>query len=163
MDRTGKIIGRMTEVFGADIRRINHALKVYGFAVAIGGGEGFDAGLMEGLRYAAVLHDVGIAVSEKKYGSSAGRYQELEGPPVARAILESEGVDPAMTERICFLIGHHHTYADIDGPDYQALVEADFLVNAFEDALSPDAIRSVKTKLFRTAAGSALLSRLYGV
>ena len=40
-----------------------------------------------------------------------------------------------MVERICYLIGHHHTYKDVDGADYQLLLEADFLVNAYEDAL----------------------------
>mgnify|MGYP000340972515 FL=1 len=34
-----------------------------------------------------------------------------------------------MTERVAYLIGHHHTYDKIEGMDYQILVEADFLVN----------------------------------
>ena len=36
-------------------------------------------------------------------------------------------------ERVCYLIGHHHTYTGIEGRDYQILVEADFLVNLYED------------------------------
>ena len=36
-------------------------------------------------------------------------------------------------ERICYLIGHHHTYDKIDGTDYQILVDADFLVNLYEE------------------------------
>ena len=34
-----------------------------------------------------------------------------------------------VTERVAYLIGHHHTYDKIEGMDYQILVEADFLVN----------------------------------
>ena len=32
---------------------------------------------------------------------------------------------PPDVERICFIIGHHHTYKAIDGLDFQILVEAD--------------------------------------
>lgn len=50
-----------------------------------------------------------------------------------------------------YLVGHHHTYKDIDGLDYQILVEADFLVNYFEDGLDKEHIkekcrRSLKQK-----------------
>ena len=33
-------------------------------------------------------------------------------------------------DRIAFLISHHHTIDQIDGMDYQILIEADYLVNA---------------------------------
>jgi hypothetical protein len=64
-------------------------------------------------------------------------------------------------ERVCWLIAHHHTYTDIQGMDYQILVEADFLVNAFEDEMDDDAIRTVRGKLFRTKTGLELLDLLY--
>lgn len=40
---------------------------------------------------------------------------------------------PKVTERVSYLVGHHHTYDHIDGMDYQILVEADFLVNFNEN------------------------------
>ena len=46
------------------------------------------------VRAAAVLHDIGIREAERKHGSSAGKYQEVEGPPIARRILEKLSVDP---------------------------------------------------------------------
>ena len=64
---------------------------------------------------------------------------------------------------ICYLIGHHHTYKDVDGADYQLLLEADFLVNAYEDALSPKAILAFREKVFRTASGTAMLNAVYGL
>ena len=51
-------------------------------------------------------------------------------------------------DRVCYLVGHHHTYLDMDGMDYQILVEADFLVNLFENASTRKVIRSVDTKIF---------------
>jgi len=35
---------------------------------------------------ASILHDVGIKAAEEKHGSSAGHFQELEGPEIARKI-----------------------------------------------------------------------------
>lgn len=50
----------------------------------IGECENLDDSMQEILEVTAVLHDVGIKVAEQKYNSSAGHYQQLEGPPVAR-------------------------------------------------------------------------------
>ena len=77
---TGKVIEAAIAYFENDIRRISHLLKVYGFAKAIGEKEQLDLFTMECLETAAVLHDIGIKISEEKYQSSAGKYQELEGP-----------------------------------------------------------------------------------
>ena len=47
--------------------------------------------------------------------------------------------------------------------DYRILLEADFLVNAFEDNLSKEAIESFGNKVFKTGTGKSLLRTLYGV
>ena len=60
-------------------------------------------------------------------------------------------------------MGHHHTYDHIDGADYQILVEADFLVNLYEDAASPQAVRTACERIFRTRSGKALLCTMFGV
>lgn len=41
-------------------------------------------------------------------------------------MLENLSYDKDIIERVCYLVGHHHTYNSIDGMDYQILVEADF-------------------------------------
>ena len=155
------VTARMVDYFGTDVRRINHALKVYGFASLIGRKEDLTAVELEITDLAAVLHDIGIPVSELKYQSSAGRYQEIEGPPIARKILEEIGVLPDIIDRVCFLIGNHHTYTTIDGIDFQILVEADFLVNFFEDEMSESAIKSVREKYFKTKTGISILDQMY--
>ena len=51
---------------------------------------------------------------------------------MVREFFSSSDIDADMLERICFLVGHHHTYKDVDGLDHQILLEVDFLVNAGE-------------------------------
>ncbi|MEA4869798.1 MAG: HD domain-containing protein [Christensenella sp.] len=144
-----------------DARRINHLLKVYGFAKAIGAREGLEPFAQVVLEIAALTHDIGIRNSEQKYGNCSGEHQQIEGPPEAEKMLLSLGAGRKLTERVCWLIAHHHTYANIQELDYQILVEADFLVNAYEESMGEDAIRSVREKLFRTKAGLELLDTLY--
>ncbi len=161
MGDIGRVTQAMARYYAGDVRRINHFLKVYGLARAIGELEGLDARTQRILEIAALTHDIGIKNSEAKFGSSAGEHQQVEGPPEARALLGVLSIDETTTERVCYLIAHHHTYTDIRGLDYQILVEADFLVNAYEDGLSKSAIASAREKLFRTKAGTDFLDVLY--
>lgn len=66
-------------------------------------------------------------------------------------------------ERICYLIAHHHTYDRVDGMDYRILLEADFLVNAWEDELPKEAIVRFRDRLFRTETGVGLLNVMFGI
>ena len=59
------------------------------------------------------------------------------------------------------MIGHHHTYKNIEGMDYQILVEADFLVNIYEDEIKKDAVEYVKSNIFKTESGKQLLTNMY--
>ena len=158
---TGKVIEAAIAYFENDIRRISHLLKVYGFAKAIGEKEQLDLFTMECLETAAVLHDIGIKISEEKYQSSAGKYQELEGPPVAAVILKKLEFPAPVTERVAYLIGHHHTYDKIEGMDYQILVEADFLVNYFEDHLETESIKKSVKKIFKTETGIRIATEMF--
>ncbi len=84
MKRTSKLISEMVHYYAGDTERINHFMKVYGFAKTLGELEQLDEmnqSLLEGV---AVTHDIGIKVSEEKYNSSSGKYQEIEGPDLAR-------------------------------------------------------------------------------
>jgi len=155
------IIQAMIRYNESDPRRIHHALKVYGFAKTIGELENLDEDQLEILEIASVLHDIGIKNSEIKYGSSSGKYQELEGPPVARELLLETALPEDVIQRVCFLIGHHHTYTQINGDDYQILVEADFLVNIFEDDMTAVQAQTVLQKYFKTKTGKEFLTEMY--
>lgn len=157
-----KLIAAMTEYDKGDALRIQHFIKVHDLAATIGRIEGVDEATLFILETAAIVHDIGIHVSEQKYGSCAGHYQEIEGPAEARRLLESlGGYTEEQVNRVCWLVGHHHTYNNIKGIDYQILIEADFLVNLFEDNSSERVIRNVRAKIFRTNAGIKLLDDMF--
>lgn len=158
---SGSVMKRMIEYFDGDVRRINHALKVYGFAKSIGELEGIAAEKLDVLEAAAILHDIGIKESERKYSSSAGKYQEIEGPPIAREILKEFDPDSGFIDRVCYLVGNHHSYGKIDDIDFQILAEADFLVNIHEDGMERNQIETICHKYFRTAAGTRILESMY--
>ena len=159
--KTADVLLEMIRYNAGDARRVNHLIKVYGFAKLIGEREGLDAHTQEILEVAALTHDIGIRNSERKYGSCTGEHQQVEGPPEARTLLGALRAEETLIERVCWLIAHHHTYSNIQGLDYQILVEADFLVNAYEDEMDEDAIHTVRGKIFRTKTGIELLDTLY--
>lgn len=110
---------------------------------------------------AAIVHDIGIKISEIKYSSSSGKYQQIEGPVVAEELLRKLDYNNSIILRTCFLIAHHHTYSSIDDIDFQILVEADFLVNINEEKLSIETIKKIKEKIFKTKTGKLYLEHLY--
>ena len=160
-EKISTIINEMISYYAKDQRRVNHFLKVFSFAKAIGELEKLNKETQDILEVAAIMHDIGIKISEEKYNSSAGNYQEIEGPPVAREMLSKFEFDEKFIDRVCYLIGHHHTYSKIDGIDYQILIEADFLVNIYEDEIKETQIESIKKKYFKTKAGTEFLINLY--
>ena len=130
-----------------DPQRIDHLIKVHSFAQMIGRMEQLYGHSQFLTECAALVHDIGIRPAEEKYGMSNGRLQEQEGPFYARKMLGELGFEEADINRICYLVGHHHTYVDIDGIDYQILVEADFLVNFYEDNLGKNIIETTLQKI----------------
>jgi len=157
----GNILQEMLGYFGTDVRRISHALKVVGYARTIALGEKLSKQECEIIELAAILHDIGIPNSEIKYGSANGKYQEIEGPPVAKEMLEKHNIPSQIIERVCFLIANHHTYKNIDGIDFQIIIEADFFVNADEDSLSKKAIANMRDNWFKTQTGTRLLNKMF--
>lgn len=155
------IMNDMIEYFGEDVRRINHAIKVYGFAKTLGELEGLDNNGQFVLEVSAILHDIGIKVSEEKYNSSAGKYQEIEGPAVAKSILQKYKITDESMGRILHLIGNHHSYTKIDGKEFQMLIEADFIVNIFEDNTNREAVISIRNKYFKTISGIKFINKMY--
>ena len=161
MKKINDIFYKMIEYFDGDIKRINHFTKVFGFAKAIAEGENVDENTLKIIEATALVHDIGIKLSEQKYNSSSGIYQEKEGPAEAKTLLSSLGYDDEFIERVCFIVGHHHTYTNIVGIDYQIIVEADFIVNIFEDNIEEKSILSIKEKIFKTKTGIYLLEKMY--
>ncbi|MDR1540215.1 MAG: HD domain-containing protein [Clostridiales bacterium] len=161
MNKLAELIEAMSRYESGVPSRVGHFLKVYGYAKTIGELEGLPSDIQAVLEAAAIVHDIGIKPSVEKYGSSAGKHQEQEGPPAARDLLEQLGFEAALIERVCFLVGHHHTYAGVDGLDYQILLEADFLVNMLEEAMTVPAIQSAYDNVFKSETGRRLCRHQY--
>lgn len=155
------LICKMIEYNSHDPKRISHFLKVHTLAKLIGEMESLDSDLLFVLETAAIVHDVGIKVAEEKYGNCGGKLQEQEGPAIAADLLTVLNYEPNVIERVCFLVGHHHTYSQIDGMDYQILVEADFLVNFYEENNSVETIRAIFDKIFKTASGRDICRQMF--
>ena len=163
MNFVHRVLEEMIRFDAGDPRRIQHFLKVWGFAKWIGENEGLDAQTQCTLEVTALVHDIGIHPAEQKYGRCDGKLQEQEGPAPARQLLQALDADDALIDRVCYLVGHHHTYHEIHGLDYQILVEADFLVNLYEDGASTDAVQTALTRIFRTKSGIQLCREMFGL
>ena len=161
MEMQDKVMMEMIRYYRGDAKRIQHFTKVYSYASLIGRMEGLGEREQYVLELAALVHDIGIKISEEKYGYNNGKLQEQEGPAEAEKLLTGIGVAAEDVARICYLVGHHHTYTGIDGKDYQILVEADFLVNLYEDAASREAIEHAYKSIFRTESGKRICRTMF--
>ncbi len=156
-----KILNLMIDYNAPDVRRINHAIKVYTFAVNIAKNEKCSEKELEMISIVSILHDIGIHEAERKYTSTNGKYQEIEGIQVAKELLRDIDMNETFKNRIFYLIGNHHSYEKIDGIDFQVLVEADFLVNIYEDTIDIKTIKNIEEKVFKTESGKELLRKMY--
>ena len=111
----------------------------------------------------ALTHDIGIHICEEKYGNCNGKLQEKEGPAIAEKLLGELGFDRNVSERVQYLIAHHHTYGNINEMDYQILVEADFLVNIMEEGSSKEAAIKAYQNIFKTSCGKKICREMFGI
>jgi hypothetical protein len=154
------LIGEMKKVFGEDGQRIDHALVVLDYAEQIQAAQGGDPLIV---RAAAILHDIGIHEAQRKHGSSAGMYQEIEGPPIAREILAKYDLDEVVVEHICKIIANHHSAKDIDTPEFRVVWDADWLVNipAEFPGASKEELRKLIDRVFKTPQGRRIAMKLF--
>jgi predicted HD phosphohydrolase len=151
-EMTQKLISEMVKVFGDDVNRINHAMAVLWHAQRIRAAEGGDELVVDA---AAILHDIGIHQAQKKYNSAAGKYQEIEGPPIAAAILEKLDIGGEKAEHICCIVGNHHSARDIDSIEFSCIWDADWIVNIPEECgnMDKEKLASFIDRIFRTKTG----------
>lgn len=154
---------KMMQYYSGDAGRIQHFTKVHSYARLIAVSEQLDPDMRFITEAAAIVHDIGIRLCEQKYGECGGTLQEIEGPPLAEKMLTELMLSPKVVERVSYLVGRHHTYDNIDGLDYQILVEADFLVNFYEGGMDKDSIRSTYEKIFRTETGRMICREMFGL
>lgn len=150
-----KLIDQMKRIFGQDTKRIHHALAVLEFAEKIQAAEGGDSLV---IKASAILHDIGIHEAERKHGSPAGKYQEIEGPPIAGEILKKFDIPSDAVEYVCRIIANHHSAKDIDTLEFRIIWDADNLINLSDELkdTSKERIRNIIDKRFRTNTGHTI-------
>ncbi len=158
---TGTIIAKLIAFDRGDRHRVNHALKVTGYAMAIASGERLSGGDKRILEAAAILHDIGILPALEKYGHADGKAQEELGPPEVRKVLASLDWSDGDIRRVEYLVGHHHSYGTDGGSLLQILFEADFIVNLDEGQFSGQSPAAIRDRYFRTPAGIAVFNALF--
>ena len=155
-----KLLKEIEEYFGADIKRINHAKNVMCFAEEILKQEKADFHI---IIPASILHDVGIKIAEEKYGSSAGHYQEKEGPEIAKKLLLKLGFKTEDIDEICQIIAHHHSPGKVNTHNFKVLYDADWLVNLKDevDIKNKDKVKKIIDKVFLTETGKEIAEKIY--
>ena len=154
--KIAEILARMIAFSEGNIHDIDHFLRVWAYAKTIGELENLDAETQYLLEAAAITHDIACPLCREKYGNTDGKHQEREGEVLVREFLWGTDISPGQTERIAFLVGHHHTLGNIEGMDYQILVEADYIANASENGYGRRNVENFIEKVMRTESGRAV-------
>jgi hypothetical protein len=112
---------------------------------------------------AAYLHDIGIHEAERKHNSNSGKWQEIEGPPIATGILTELNVESSFTELVAEIVANHHTRDGVNSPEFRVIWDADALVN-FAKVLPGKAEEQIETILqdhMETEAGFRIARRIF--
>ncbi len=156
-----RVAVEMKRYFGTDFKRMGHAAKVANFAEKIGKEEKANLAVVMCTAY---LHDIGIKNAEEKYNSSAAKYQEQEGPPVAKEILEKLSAKEELTEEVCDIIGHHHHPGENESLNYKCLYDADMIANMVEcngkNELEADEFGKKLDRILMTNSGKKLAKQV---
>lgn len=154
--KIAEILKKMIAFSNGNIHDIDHLIKVWTYAKTIGELEGLDPETQFILEVAAITHDIACPLCREKYGNANGKYQEIEGAPLVTEFLSDTGMTTEEISRVAYLVGHHHTLTDIEGMDYQILIEADYIVNASENGYSKENVENFIEKIVKTASGKEL-------
>lgn len=157
------VMNKMITFSFGNLHDVAHFMKVYTFARTIGIKENISTEKQEILEITAIIHDISCPLCRIKYGNTNGKYQELESPALVREFLKDVDISDEYKERINFIVSHHHTYTNVDGIDYQILLEADFLVNADESNMTKEQIENAYNTFFKTNTGKEILKNMYFV
>ncbi len=139
-------------------RRTQHILKVYALAKLFGEEEKLSDEDRQILQAAAILHDIAIKYCKEHGSGDAGQERQREAAPrlVAQFLSEANYL-PAYAPKILDLVLRHHDYDHDRSRLLQLLMEADLIVNCFENP--PDEKQAERIRgLFQTGGGIELLS-----
>ena len=153
----------MIEYSNGNIHDIDHFIKVWAYAKNIAELENIDSEIQYVLEIAAITHDIACSLCREKYVNTNGKYQEIEEEYLVREFLTEFNLSSKQIEKVAFLVAHHHSFNNIQGIDYQILIEADYIVNAEESNYSRENIKNFSKKFFKTNTGIMLLKSIYNI
>ena len=159
--RISMIMQKMIAFFDGNIHDIDHLVRVWSYAKTIAELEEIDSKTQYILEVAAITHDIACPLCRKKYGNTNGKYQEEEGASLVKAFLYDSGMTKEQIDRVSYLVGHHHTFTEIDGLDWQILIEVDYIANASENGYSKENIRNFVRKTMKTESGKRLAHAVF--
>jgi len=149
-----RIAIEMKRYFRTDFKRIGHATRVARHAEKIGKKEMGNLAVILGASY---LHDIGIHEAEQKHGSTAAKYQETEGPEIARSIMIKLGAKEELIDEICDIIGHHHHPRTEETANFKVVYDSDLIANLEEkhkeSPVDKDRLTRIIDKSFLTESG----------
>ncbi|MDQ7781803.1 MAG: HD domain-containing protein [Desulfomonilaceae bacterium] len=156
-----RVAVEMKLYFKQDFKRIGHAARVARYAERIMDAEKGNPAVVLS---AAYLHDIGIKEAERKHKSSAAIYQEQEGPPVARQILEKLDAKEELIDEVCDIVGRHHHPRDEETNNFKIVYDADRIVNIEERLrkapITPERLTKMIESGFLTESGRELARRV---
>jgi HD superfamily phosphodiesterase len=159
--KISQIMEKMIAFSDGNIHDIDHFVRVWNYAKTIAELEEIDSETQYILEVAAITHDIACPLCREKYGNTNGKHQEEEGIPLVKAFLSDSGMTKAQIDRVAFLVGHHHTFKEIDGLDWQILIEADYIANATENGYSKENISNFIHKIMKTESGIRLAHAVF--
>lgn len=158
---TAQIMEKMIAISEGNIHDIDHFIRVWTYAKTIGELEGLDRHTQKIVEIAAIIHDIACPLCREKYGNTNGKYQEKEGMILAKQFLTEFDLSKEDQERIVYLVGHHHTFDQIDGIDYQILIEADYIANASENGYSQRNIDNFMQRIMKTESSKRIIKSIF--
>jgi hypothetical protein len=158
---TAQIMEKMIAISEGNIHDIDHFIRVWTYAKTIGELEGLDRHTQKIVEISAIIHDIACPLCREKYGNTNGKYQEKEGMILAKQFLTEFDLSKEDQERIVYLVGHHHTFDQIDGIDYQILIEADYIANASENGYSQRNIENFMQRIMKTESSKRIIKSIF--
>ena len=153
----------METVFAETPGMVDHTMSVYRHALDIHEVEGGDSRTVAA---SALLHAIGIPRAREVHGSSAGSFQEMEGPPICLEILTRLAFPEEGTALVCGIVANHHTAHDPDivsTMEFRILWDADWLVNfprRYRDATTEEKASAIR-EIFRTDRGREMAGEFF--
>ena len=122
-----KISRALINYFDDDDSRIEHAMRVlYHSENIMKEYNNYDEEIVIAC---ALLHDIGIKISEEKFGYNNGRTQEEFGPDIAEELLLLINFPADKIKKVKEIIGNHHSKSRYNYPELEILKQADKIVN----------------------------------